>query len=300
MRTGLALLCASLVLAAGCGGSGGTAPAAPAQAPSAAGTMTLTLSIPRLPTASARRAPRYVSPDMTSLAVYDGTTLIYVGNFASRGASNFTTVYAASGTSTVTAGSCTATTTITCTMTLTAAVGTHAFDVITYATNQSSASTSTPPVFTGVILSEGELSATVAQGTNPAATLTLLGVAASVAFSGPTFGLFNGTVTIGYQIDDAGGSQILQPGNFDNGPVTITVDKPSLVTFTPVSETTPPSTPGDESFTVKCVSPSGGTVTFTAAAGTHPNTAYASGLTYSSSNYASTPLGTYSLNCNGS
>jgi hypothetical protein len=231
---------------------------------------------------------------MTSLAAYDGATLIYAGNFVATGTPNFTTVYAASGPSTVTAGSCTNTTVITCTMTFTAAVGTHTFGIVTYPNDQSSASTSTPPAFTGQILSEGEVATTIAQGTNPGTTMTLLGVAFSTSWGGSTTVSTGSDATFTYQVLDAGGSQIVQPGNYDNGPVTITTASGN-VTFAPVSNAAPPAALGDQSFTMHCSS--AGPATFTASANAAPNTAYPFGLTYGSSNYASATLGTLTVNC---
>ena len=160
--------------------------------------------------------------------------------------------------------------------------------------------TGTPPTFTGIILSEGELSMTAVAGNNPAQAIILLGVADIAQWFGPQTASFNQTATIGYIIQDARSGQIVTPGNYDNGPVTITASPSGIVTFTPVSQSVPPSTNGSQTFDVTCTSGSGGVVTFTASAGTHPNATYASGLTYSSSNYSNGTLSTRTFRCFGS
>ena len=135
--------------------------------------------------------------------------------------------------------------------------------------------TGTPPTFTGLILSEGEFSMTAVGGTNPAQTITLLGVADIAQWFGSQTASFNQTATIGYEIQDARSGQIVLPGStYDNGPVTITASPSGILTFTPISQTTPPATNGSQTFNVTCTSGSGGIVTFTASAGTHPNATY--------------------------
>ena len=57
----------------------------------------------------------------------------------------------------------------------------------------------------------------------------------------------------------------------------------------------PPASAGAQSFTVTCQN--NGTATFTAAAKTKPNTAYASALTYSATNYPTGTIGTTTLQC---
>ncbi len=148
-----------------------------------------------------------------------------------------------------------------------------------------------------MILSEGDVAVTVAQGSNPGATMTLLGVADAMNWGVPG-GLVSvgSNATVTYQVLDAGGLQIIQPGDYDNGPVTITASPPGIVVIGTVSNTTPPAALGDQTFTAHCAS--AGSVTFTAAAGAAPNTAYPFGLTYSASNYSSGALGTSSsMNC---
>jgi Cu/Zn superoxide dismutase len=163
------------------------------------------------------------------------------------------------------------------------------------------ADTGTPPTFTGLILSEGELSMTAVGGNNPAQTITLLGVADIVQWFGSQTASFNQTATIGYIVQDARSGQIVLPGNaYDNGPVTITASPTGILTFTPISQSTPPATNGSQTFDVKCTSGSGGLVTFTASAGNHPNATYASGLTYNSNNYSNGTLSTRGFRCFGS
>jgi hypothetical protein len=239
---------------------------------------------------------------VSSLAIYDGATLIYVANLALDSTPQFATVYAKSGSTTVAFGSCTLTSSrATCTLTITTTIGQHAFDLIAYPVNQSSASQSTPPVFTGVISSEGEVSATLSPGANPAQTLTMLGVASSVLFAGPANGAYNAASTFGYRIRDSTSSQIVQPGTaYDNGPVTIAAAPSGIVTINPSSIVTPPAAVGDQNFDVTCVNASGGSVTISFTAKTSPNTAYASALTYSTSNYAAATIATIPFTCDPS
>jgi hypothetical protein len=312
---------AAVALAAGLsacsgGGGGSGAPAAPISAPFVASTGTLSLSFtvatttaPSVSSSSAARAPRYVSPGTASLTLYDGATLIYVANAAST---TLTTVYAnPASTSSVISGSCNSSNPPTCTFTVQASLGAHTFGVVTYPTPQTSANLSTAPTFTGVILAEGELAVTIASGTNAAQTIAPLGVADRAFFSGPALtqrlngngalvGIIGTTYTIQYAIDDAStvtnGYQIVLPGAYDNGPVTISeTDSGNIVTMTPVSQSSPPASAGLQSFTVTCQN--NGTATITAAAKNKPNTTYASGLTYSATNYPSGTIGTTTLQC---
>jgi hypothetical protein len=303
---------------AGCGGGSGdgsSAPSVPAptSAPAAA-KFALAITIPQRTTPSAvARAPRYVSDGTMALAVYDGSTLLYAGNLFLGTTPAFMTLYAKSGTTTVAPGDCTkGSLASTCTLTVTTTVGPHTFGLTAYGELQGGvvegdsvkrkvSDTGTPPTFTGLILSEGELAMNAVGGNNPAQTITLLGVADIVQWFGPQTASFNQSATIGYEIQDARSGQIVTPGNaFDNGPVTITASPTNILTFTPISQSVPPSTNGSQTFDVTCTSSSGGDVTFTASAGTHPNTAYASGLTYSSSNYSSGTLSTRTFRCFGS
>jgi hypothetical protein len=317
-RARVALLALTLA-AAGCGGgSGGTASApavpAPTSAPAPPATMSLSITIPRgTATSASARTPRYVSDGTMALAVYDGSTLLYVGNLFLGTSPAFMTLYAKSGTTTVTPGDCTrGNLASTCTLTVNTTAGPHTFGMTAYGELQGGvvlpgsvtrtvSDTGTPPTFTGLILSEGELSMTAVGGNNPPQTITLLGVADIVQWFGAQTASFNQTATIGYIIQDARSGQIVQPGNaYDNGPVTITASPTGIVTFTPVSQSVPPTTNGSQTFDVKCTSGSGGLVTFTASAGTHPNATYASGLTYSSSNYSNGTLSTRTFRCFGS
>jgi hypothetical protein len=307
---------ALMLATAGCGGGGGvaSAPSGPARATASAATMSFAISIPnRTAPSSAARTVRYVSDGTMALAVYDGATLLYVGNLFVTPGPAFSTVYAKSGSTTVTPGDCVkGPLRATCTLTVTTTAGPHVFGMTAYgdlqggvvlpgSTQRTVSDTGTPPTFTGLILSEGELSMTAVGGTNPAQTITLLGVADITQWFGPQTASFNQTATIGYIIQDARSGQIVLPGDtYDNGPVTITASPSGILTFTPVSQTTPPATNGSQTFDVKCTSGSGGLVTFTASAGTHPNATYASGLTYNSSNYSNGTLSTRTFRCFGS
>ena len=301
----------------GCSGGGGSGtPVAPITAPfvPTTGTLGMTFTIaattsPTVAVSSAKRAPRYVSPGTASVAVYDGATLIYVGNYTPP--TTFTTVYANNGTTMVVSGSCTSSTPRSCTVNVQASPGAHTFGVVTYPGPQSSASTTTVPTFTGVILAEGQVAVTVASGANPGQTVVPLGVADRAFFSGPVLtqhlngngplvGVIGTTYAIQYAIDDsatvANGYQIVQPGDYDNGPVTIAeTDGGGIVTMTAVSQSTPPASPGLQSFSVTCAN--SGTATITAAAKNKPNATYASGLTYSANNYPTGTIGTTTLQC---
>ncbi|HEY6236139.1 MAG TPA: hypothetical protein VIW69_13655 [Candidatus Elarobacter sp.] len=312
----LAALTALLALA-GCGGGGGSsmsaAPAAPLPvatvAPQAPATIPMTIAIPRHGPSGKARAPQFLSPNTSALALYDGTTLIYVANLFLDNATQFVTVYAKSGSTTVAPGTCSFTNaTATCTLTITSTIGAHKFDLIAYPHSQGQqqaqaltrtvSDTGTPPVFTGVISSEGEISVTLNPGTNPGQTLTMLGVADQVLFAGLSEGAFNSVTTYGYRIEDSTNAQIVQPGTaYDNGPVTITASPTGIVTIAPASVSTPPATVGDQNFTVTCVNGSGGAVTISFNAGTHPNATYASGLTYSTSNYSAAVIATIPFTC---
>jgi hypothetical protein len=305
--------------AAGCGGGGAAAPSVPApmSTPASAATMSLAISIPfRTATSSSARTPRYVSDGTQALAVYDGATLLYVGNLLLGTSPAFVTppVYSKSGATTVTTGDCVrGSLASTCTLTVTTVPGPHTFGLTAYAQFQGGfrppgsvqravSDIGTPPTFTGLILSEGELSMTAVGGNNPQQLITLLGVADIVQWFGvqPPVG-FNQTATLFYAIQDARSGQIVTPGNaYDNGPVTITASPAPLVSMTPVSQSVPPSTNGSQSFSFKCISGSGGTVTFTASAGKQPNATYASALTYTPSNYSSGTLSSIAVQCNGS
>jgi hypothetical protein len=303
---------ALVLAAAGCGGgTGSSAPAA--VTPGDPAKLSLSLTIPLRATSSSARAPQYLSDGTRALAIYDGATLLYAGNLFLGTSPAFSDLYVKSGSTTVTPGDCTrGNLSSTCTLTITTTVGAHKFGFTAYGDFQGGfvepgsvarkvQDTGTPPTFTGLILSEGELDMTAVGGTNPPQTLHLLGVADIAQWFGNQTASFNQTATIGYEIQDARSGQILQPGTaYDNGPITITVAPPGIVTFTPISQTTPPTTNGSQTFDVTCTSSSGGDVTFTASAGTQPNTAYASGLTYSSSNYSNGTLSTRTFRCFGS
>jgi hypothetical protein len=317
----LTILVATLAIA-GCGGGGGSTtaltPAAPAvplatSAPTAApqdrATVPMTISVPHLTPSATARAARFLSPSTSALALYDGTTLIYVANVNFDDSTQFVTVYAKSGSTTAAPGTCTFTSArATCTLTITSTVGAHKFDLIAYPVRQgqqqataltrSVSDTGTPPAFTGVISSEGEISVTLSPGANPGQTLTMLGVADTVNYAGPSSGAYNTATTYGYRIFDSTNSQIVQPGTaYDNGPVTITAAPAGIVTITPNSVSTPPASVGDQNFDVTCVNTAGGSVTISFNTRTSPNTAYASGLTYSTSNYSGATIATAPFTC---
>ncbi|HWT04628.1 MAG TPA: hypothetical protein VN224_02630 [Xanthomonadales bacterium] len=311
MKTRYLAALLSTLLIAGCGGGGGStnagtslAPAIPVATTSPPGpaTVPMTISIPRTPPSASARAARFFSPGTGSLAVYDGATLIYVANLSLDSSTQFATVYAKSGSTTVAPGTCSFTSsTATCTLTITSTVGAHKFDLVTYPGSQSSSGTGTPPAFTGVVASEGELSVTLSPGTNPGQTLTMLGVASNVIIAGAANGPYNQATQFGYRIQDSTNAQIVLPGAaYDNGPVTITAAPSGIVTIAPNSIATPPATAGDQNFNVTCVNASGGSVTISFNARTSPNTAYASGLTYSTSNYSAAVIATTTFSCDPS
>jgi len=119
--------------------------------------------------------------------------------------------------------------------------------------------------------------------------------------TGPLVGIIGTSYTINYTINDssnaqAGGYQIVQPGDYDNGPVTITeTDGGNIVTMTPISQSSPPPSTGPQSFNVTCLN--NGTATITASAKTRPNATYASSLTYSATNYPTGAIGSTTLQC---
>jgi len=313
----LAALAATLAIA-GCGGGGSTnaGPAAPAipvatTAPQGLASMPMTIAIPLRGSSASARAAQWLSPSTSALALYDGTTLIYVANLSLDSSTQFTTVFAKSGSTTAAPGTCSFTSsTATCTLTITTTIGSHKFDLIAYPRSQGTqaqsagrtvSDTGTPPTFVGVISSEGEISATLSPGTNPGQTLTMLGVASRVTIAGPANGPYNQATLFGYRIQDSTNSQIVLPGNaYDNGPVTITAAPSGIVTIAPNSIATPPSSVGDQNFNVTCVNANGGSVTISFNAQTAPTTAYASGITYTTSNYSGATIATQPFSCNPS
>ena len=306
----LLLVSVTVLSLAACGGGGGASGpnAAPApRAPARTATMPMSLAIPiRKPNAHVRR-PRFVSPGMQSVAFYDSNVLVYVAN-VSLGV--LTTVYAASGSATtVTPGACTILpTTEICTVNLTTTSGQHNFDLVAYPVQQSATPPACntdvcPPIgFNGVISSEGELNVILNGGPNPAATMTLLGVASNAEInggSGPVTLAYNTPTPFGYQILDSAAAQILTPGDYDNGPMTWAVSPSGVLTIDQTSNSTPPSAPGDQTLTVTCTNTAGGTATITVSANSAPNTVYASTLIYTSSNYwGGGALATLNVTCN--
>lgn len=304
-----AALASALTLSACGGGGAGTAPGAPlAPTPQGSATVPMTIAIPRRMASDSARAPQFLSPNSAAIAIYDGTTLVYVANLSLDSTPPFATVFASSGSTTVAFGTCSFTSsTATCTLTVTTTIGAHKFDVITYPASQGSQGTGaarevrdtgTPPTFHGVIASEGELAVTLSPGANAAQTLTLLGVADQVLYAGLSEAAYNTDTTYGYRIEDSSNAQIVLPGNaYDNGPVTITAAPSGIVTIAPNTIATPPATLGDQNFTVTCVNAAGGAVTITVGVTAHPNTTYASGLTYSASNYPGATIATIPFTC---
>jgi hypothetical protein len=149
-----------------------------------------------------------------------------------------------------------------------------------------------------VISSEGGTLVNVRSDLNSTATLTMLGVASNALLSGPDEAGYNTTVQFSYEIWDSTPLQIVQPGAFDNGPVTIATVPNGIATVSaPTSIPSPPASPGPQSFSVTCTNPNGGAVSVVLQAGSHPNTAYGSGLTYTTSNYSSGTLEQAELSC---
>ena len=310
---GLRFLSVTLVMLslAACGGGGGTAPSggpAPQRAAQRTATMPLTLAIPIRKKSSSVRRPRFVSPGLQSVALYDGNLLIYVANVTLGANPQFTTVYSApAAATTVTPGSCTNdTTTETCTATLTTTAGQHTFGLVAYP-GQASATPPPcnldvcPPVgFGGTISSEGEVGVVLNGGPNPQATGTMLGVASGAFIHDPGVPLaYNAPTPVGYQILDSASAQILTPGDYDNGPVTWAVTPAGVLTIDRSSNSTPPSSPGDQTLTVTCTNPAGGAATITASANNAPNTTYASSFAYSSANYwGGGAVATLNVSCN--
>lgn len=268
--------------------------------------MTMSLAIPiRKPTTS-RRRPRFVSPGLQSIALYDANLLIYVANVT---LGVFTTVYSAPGAVTTVdpAAACVvSTTTMTCSVNLTTNAGQHSFGLVAYPQPSSGTPSSCnqdvcPPVtFNGVISSEGEISVMLNGGPNPPATLTMLGVASSGVIHDPGAPLaYNTPTAVGYQISDSASAQILTPGAYDNGPVTWAVSPSGVLTIDQTSNSTPPSSPGDQTLTVTCTNIAGGAATISASANSAPNASYASSFAYSSANYwGGGAVATLNVSCN--
>lgn len=332
LRFLFAVLAAFTVAACG-GGGGGTAPRGGppvTQTPQRSASLTMALAIPirKQSTRARARAPRFVSPGLQSLALYDGSQLVYVANVdlsagsqtsgavrapratASTAPSQFTTFYAApNAATTVTPGSCSNTgTTETCTITLTTTAGRHIFGLVAYPTQQ----TGTPPPDTGgdpgspvtlngIISSEGEVTLNLVGGTNPGATLTMLGVASNAFIRSDSEEVelpYNTPTQFSYQVLDSAYAQILTPGDYDNGPVTFTSAPAGVLSIAPSSVSTPPSQPGDQTVTVTCTQPAGGSATVVMSANSKPNASYASSLVYSRDNYFDGGiLATLSISC---
>jgi hypothetical protein len=312
LRT-IAVLSATAVLMTACGGGGRVAPVGTAPE-SDSGTGRLTLSAAfggvaiaaagrqRSP-ASGPRRPSFITPGLQSLAVYDGTTLVYVANVDLAGSPQFTTVYANPNPryAVIPAGCTNNATTETCQLEVDAKPGPHAFDLIAYPAPQTAVPGGGPPVFIGVISSEGEVSVKLHPHEVTNASLVMLGVASNAQLSGPDEAAFNQTVQYSYEVRDSTPLQILIPGAYDNGPVTISVLPSDVATVTPpTSFASPASSPGFQTFSVTCVNPNGGLASVLLQANAQPNTSYASQLTYSAANYSSGTLAATTLTCDGS
>ncbi|HTD32570.1 MAG TPA: hypothetical protein VK665_02835 [Candidatus Elarobacter sp.] len=330
----LSVVLTTSVLAA-CGGGGSSGPGSATAphtslAPARTATTQMSLAIPIRTRSAHIRKPSFVSPGLQSIAFYDGTELVYVANVnlpagqvsstvrAPQAASpsptptqgpQFQTVYSQPGAATVVVPeSCTNnTTTETCTLNVTTTPGRHIFDLIAYPNPQ----TATPPpnngsdpgppvTLQGIISSEGEVALSLVAGPNPGATLTLLGVASYAYVTSDSEEVelpYNTPTSFPYQILDSAYAQILTPGDYDNGPVTFTPTRPGVFTVSPTSQTTPPSSPGDQTLTVTCTAINGGTATLLVNAKTLPNTNYASSLVYSPSNYSGGALTSLFISC---
>ncbi|HEX3464477.1 MAG TPA: hypothetical protein VHS78_10560 [Candidatus Elarobacter sp.] len=308
----IAVLGATAALITACGGGGSTG-SAPPPVDNGSGSRTGTLAIffsyggvtvtaqgkSRAPAARTRR-PQFITPGIQSLAIYDGTTLIYVANLSLAASQQFATVYA-NGAYTVSPGTCTNNpTSEVCTLSIRTTVGSHTIDLISYPAAQTAPANGGVPKFTGVISSEGEVVANVSSSVNSTASLTMLGVASNALLSGPDEAVYNSPVQFSYDVWDSTPLQILQPGAYDNGPVTISAVPSGVVTVSqPASFASPPPSPGPQSFTVTCTNPNGGSVSVVLQAGSHPNATYASGLAYSDANYSSGTLDSAQLSCDG-
>ena len=130
------------------------------------------------------------------------------------------------------------------------------------------------------------------------ASVVMLGVASNGFITGPDEAAYNQTVQFNYQVQDSTPLQIVSPGAYDNGPVTLSASPDAIVTISqPTSFASPAASPGTQTFSVTCVNPNGGGVGLRMLAGAQPNTAYASALTYSDANYSSGELVSAVLSC---
>jgi hypothetical protein len=313
LRT-IAALGASAVLMTACGGGGGRiAPGVtPESDSSSTGRLTLSAAFGGVAVAAAsrqrapvsgQRRPRFITPGLQSMAVYDSKTLVYVANVDLTAAQQFTTVYANPNPRyAVIPGGCTNNaTTETCQLEVDAKPGPHTFDLIAYPVPQTASSDGSPPAFAGVISSEGEVSAQIHPHDVVNASLVMLGVASSASLSGPDEAALNQTVQFTYQVTDSTPLQIVSPGAYDNGPVTLSVVPDGIATVTPpTSFASPASSPGPQTFSVTCVNPNGGTASVVVQANGQPNTPYASQLTYSTLNYSPGTLAIAVLACDSS
>ncbi|HZO92569.1 MAG TPA: hypothetical protein VFB22_02280 [Candidatus Baltobacteraceae bacterium] len=333
-----------VALLTGCGGSSsapvaalphGVATTTPGLSTSSSGRATVTVSF-RIPlkkraSSSASRRPDYISSGTQAVAFFDGTTVAGVVNVdLSSDPQTSTVVYAGGPNDGIANASCSGADIVyTCTATLATTVGAHTFFMVTYdepvSTSSPSPTPSSSPKPTaerrlpdalyenGIILAEGQsVPLSLQPGTNPGATITLNGVAATTEFAefeepdgvvvrpalrAPNQGVVgDGQYDIEMVIEDASGNVITTPGTFDNGPVIVSEqDANGILTITAGTFTTPPDTSVNVDFFVSCNKP--GTATIQATANTKPDTAYVARLPYNSSDYASSPIGTTTFQC---
>ncbi len=258
---------------------------------------------------------------------YDGTTLAGVMNVNVSIATPTATIVYSGTTIGISNVSCTAGATAdTCQATVTTTIGSHTFGMVAYdqpvSTSSPTPAPSSKPTSErrspdalyggGIILSEGQVGPlTLQPGVNAGALITLNGVAFGALLPAITtpytynngvstvtnvgvvgVGTYTGSITI----QDAAGQTITLPGTYDNGPVVVSEqDANGILSIKNGSYANPPSTATSESYTVSCLK--AGIATIQATAGTVPDTTYASHLTYSSSNYATSPIGTQTFQC---
>ncbi len=212
-----AVAVASLVLIAGCGGGGGSSPAPQMQtaqmlpatatpAPVPAGSVRLTLDVPRNGS-STRRAPRYVSPNSTTLVVtvktVNGQPPTATQVPPALNPETFPLSTAPNGNCTVTANG------ETCTVTIAAPTGQVVYQFDVFDVNSHELSTNT-------------LTYTIAAGTTSNLQAQLDGIVASVTVTAPalTAGTsFSGPITV--NAFDASGALITGSAPYNN-PFTLT------------------------------------------------------------------------------
>jgi sugar lactone lactonase YvrE len=212
-------IAACLVLCAvcGCGGGGARVARAPSALPSPSlslrSSASFTITIPARTTSAISRAPRYVSSATQSVVI----TLVSVNG------TPFTSSPAVVARNLTSSDPACSGVPLTCTVVAPAAVGDDLFNVVTYDAVQTSVSPTSPQ---GHALSQASVSVNVVVNqANVAPPLVLNGIAASLAFTGPSGDPHVlGTQSTGYQIignqpyvftvtaRDAAGNVIIDPG----------------------------------------------------------------------------------------